>query len=222
MRVLATKPAADGKGFVKLGYTENGVEVEVEAWTPELGKVIALGAGPVPSEWILRDGPRGKQLLPPKQGRGGSYSQSKEAFERSAASRREWQELEEERKDRRTALMTACELPMVREAGDPLKMALRLSEGLYRWLRESAGGRGAGPERKPDPPSPAEPIDREGVEIGEGSHSPGRSPSLDCDHRFSSGREARVIKHGTEVCARCGMPWVSIVEGTTEDLGAAE
>ena len=129
MRVLKTKPLGDGKAGLAVLEVDGA---EVEAWTPELELLKALGDGPIPPEWTLRDGPRGKQLLPPKKGGGGGYRNTKEAFEAEAASRRAWQELEEERKDRRTALMTAAE----HLEGDVLEAA----ESLYAWLRGTAPG----------------------------------------------------------------------------------
>jgi hypothetical protein len=44
---------------------------------------------------------------------------------------------------------------------------------------------------------------------------------LTCDHKFGTGAPAKVKIRGKELCRLCGTPWVSAVEGTTADLGAA-
>jgi hypothetical protein len=95
MRVLAFKPnpRKPEQGFVRLTemvdvQTEDGrkeqVEGEIiEAWTPELSKIPDLIGKELPDGWTLRDGPKGKQLLPPKEGRGGgptAFRNTKEAF----------------------------------------------------------------------------------------------------------------------------------------------
>jgi len=62
----------------------------------------------------------------------------------------------------------------------------------------------------------------DGVDIGPGEvveSSLSASPGPPCDHHYASGAPAKVIKGGREICKKCGMPWVSVVESTTEDLG---
>jgi hypothetical protein len=95
MKVLAFKPnpRKPEQGFVRLTemvdvQTVDGLKEQVEgeiieAWTPELSKIPDLIGKDLPDGWMLRDGPKGKQLLPPKEGRGGgptAFRNTKEAF----------------------------------------------------------------------------------------------------------------------------------------------
>jgi hypothetical protein len=78
MKVIAFKPnpRKPEQGFVRF-------EDETEAWTPEIAKAAELVGKELPDGWTLRDGPKGKQLLPPKEGRGGgqtAFRNTKEAF----------------------------------------------------------------------------------------------------------------------------------------------
>lgn len=141
MIVVGTKPGSDGKGYVKLRLDDGS---EVEAWTPELDKVLALGDKPVPDGWTLKDNKQGtgKVFLPPRQGGGApaAYRNTREGFDREAASRAAWQQVEEERKDRRTALMQA-----VIALGPNYDWAnfrggfVPVAEFFYEWLRSSPG-----------------------------------------------------------------------------------
>lgn len=129
----------------------------IEAWTPEFEKAEALNGQLIPDDWTLKDNKQGtgKVLLPPREGRGGGgggYRQSKEAFEAEQASRLAWQQVEEERKDRRTALMTAAELlrpaQEKNETGEVTHgLFVAVSDWMYEWLRSSPA---AGPPLEPD------------------------------------------------------------------------
>jgi hypothetical protein len=140
MNVLSTKPGSDGKGFVKLRLDDGS---ELEAWTPELDKVLALGEKPIPTDWVLKDNKQGtgKVFLPPRQQGQTAYRNTKEAFEKESASRLAWQQVEEERKDRRTAWMTAAE-----RREDDLDI-IHLADLGYEWLRSSPAVRGPAAER---------------------------------------------------------------------------
>jgi hypothetical protein len=114
-------------------------------WTPDRELARTLLGKPIPPDWIRKDGEYGPQAFPPKSKGQGRYRDTKEAFEAEAASRLAWQEVEEERKDRRTALMTAAEVAKAFIAQDPTpKSSPRpaavigdLAETFYQWLRSS-------------------------------------------------------------------------------------
>ena len=99
-------------------------------WTPDKELARTLLGKPIPEDWTRREGPYGPQALPPRpKGAGGmvAWRNTKEGFEAEAAGRRRWQEIEEEKKDRRTALMQAvrCSLRRpARSARDLLRMAV--------------------------------------------------------------------------------------------------
>ena len=81
-------------------------------WTPDRDLARTLLGKPIPADWLIKPNKQGTGniALPPKKGGGGGgYRQSKEAFESEAKSRAAWQQIEEEKKDRRTALMQARE-----------------------------------------------------------------------------------------------------------------
>src|SRR5262245_61479880 len=146
MNVVSTKPLSDGKGIAKLRLTDG---VELEAWTPELAKVLELGDKSIPEGWTLKNNKQGtgKILLPPKEGGKTAYRNTKEAFDAEAKSRREWQLVEEDRRDRRTALMQAVQLLGDATAQAPLTregLVIEWAEIFYDWLK--------------DHPSPAGPI----------------------------------------------------------------
>jgi len=148
VRVLAFKPnpRKPDQGFVRLTemvdvQTDDGrkeqVEGEIiEAWTPEIAKIPDLIGKELPDGWTLRDGPKGKQLLPPK---------AKGEGPRAAwANTEEGQKYVQERMDRRTALMQA--VAYLNIAGDALNLkALKgdwilvdsIADQIYAWLRQS-------------------------------------------------------------------------------------
>lgn len=181
-------PTKPGQGFVRI-QTDAG---ELEAWTPEFSKVEGLNGKPIPEGWTLKDGPYGPQLLPPKQQGGGGFRNTREAFELEAAGRLRWQAVEEDRKDRRTAIMTAFERASENEATtDTLELASRI----YSWLSKS--------------PPVAEPGEGRTADTGPGevlaSTSPGSTYAVlpgDCDHKAASGRDLPLTAEGR--CPRCG------------------
>jgi hypothetical protein len=240
VNVLSTKPGSDGKGFVKLRLDDGS---ELEAWTPELDKVLALGEKPIPSDWVLKDNKQGtgKVFLPPRQQGQTAYRNTKEAFDREAESRARWQVEEENRKDKRTALMTAAE-----HFGNLWPTA---AEEMYAWLRsspavgphsgvatkgESAIGPATSPagdtslasgETGPNQPGPGE-ADAD-TKPGEGQPKPSSGFPIDaalCDHHLRSGnwvRWAKIAPDFTDRCPKCGTPKLVAMEGTNADLGPA-
>ncbi|HEU4864625.1 MAG TPA: hypothetical protein VFT76_00130 [Actinomycetota bacterium] len=137
VKVVGVKPRNKGS-MVKLEREEDGAKIEV--WCSAEKLVVESWNGTPPPEFELRKKRDSEELiLVEKQGRGGGggYRQSKEAFEREAASRAAWQRFEEERKDRRTALMTVYE----RARGLEVKISdlLQEAEEAYDWLRETSG-----------------------------------------------------------------------------------
>jgi hypothetical protein len=102
-------------------------------WTPEKEKADPLVGKPIPSDWTRKEGDYGPQAFPPrvqKFGGGGGAA----AFRNT----KEGQAIEQERMDRRTALMQAVALvnaepEEVREEWKPV------AEEFYEWLRETSG-----------------------------------------------------------------------------------
>jgi hypothetical protein len=130
-------PKNPAQGFAKIALPDGS---ELEAWTPEFPKAEALNGKPIPDDWSLRDNKQGtgKVLLPPKERGQTAYRNTKEAFEAEAASRLAWQQVEEERKDRRTALMTAIEMLGKVESGVITReVGRRTADWMYDWLRSS-------------------------------------------------------------------------------------
>lgn len=127
-------------GFVKF---DDGTE----AWTPEVVKVEALIGKPVPDGWTLREGDRGKQLLPPreKKGGGGGFSA---AFRNTEAGQR----VEQDQMNRRTALMQAVTVSIDQGA------VLKLADDYYAWLSR--------PSVTSDRPKPVSPSNPPGLSAG--------------------------------------------------------
>jgi hypothetical protein len=140
MRVLAFKPnpRKPEQGFVRLTemvdvQTDDGrkeqVEGEIiEAWTPEIAKAAELVGKELPADWTLRDGPKGKQLLPPREGRGGgggSYRNTKEAFDAEQISIHASVALQQ-------AVIWAQPVGNV-----TAEATLILADEFYKWLRKS-------------------------------------------------------------------------------------
>ena len=223
-------PKNPGQGFVRIsdGATP---PVIIEAWTPEFAKAAELNGKPIPEGWLLKDNKAGtgKVLLPPKAGgSGGGYRNTREAFEAEAKSRAAWQEVEEEAKDRRTALMQAIEYAKTLQAHEgpngPMYVmtaeVLNYSAEFFQWLRSSVsapvttGDQGAaGPGEGVLTPSPGHQALSGGTTavIGEGATDPpgkGLFPLRpeDCDHKTKTGRwlPTRIID-GQARCPRCGL-----------------
>jgi hypothetical protein len=144
VKVLAFKPnpRKPDQGFVRLtemidvqtvdGHKEQVEGEIIEAWTPEVAKVAELVGKELPDGWTLRDGPKGKQLLPPKA-RG-------EGPRAAWANTEEGQKYVQERMDRRTALMTAGEQWGQDHGAMGTGNVLSWAEDFYGWLRESVSG----------------------------------------------------------------------------------
>jgi hypothetical protein len=135
------------------------------AWSPDFEIASKLEVGkPLPEGWTIKPGQFGPMAMPPKKERGMAvaYRNTKEAFEAEAASRLAWQQVEEERKDRRTALMTAVEYARAYEPG-PMEWP-GFADEFYRWLRSS--------------PAVSEPAaERDVASKGEGQASAGAMPN---------------------------------------------
>lgn len=69
---------------------------------------------------------------------------------------------------------------------------------------------------------PRLPEPEESAPVSSEATKPPPASGTTCSHRYKNGSPAKVIKAGTERCKFCGAPWVSIVEGTVEDLGTPE
>jgi hypothetical protein len=212
VKIVGTQPRADGAGVVKI-EDDSGTGATLEAWTPDLEAVKSWGAGPIPDDWELRDGKRGKLLVKRRGGGGGGYRGSKEAFDREAESRLAWQREEEDRKDRRTALMTAAE-----SFGDRWPVVF---VEMYEALRSSPA---AGPaparadgaatsERNAPAPRAGDTSSVEGeaadAKPGEGASKP--SPGFpkkasECDHRADEDWAPTVAIGGQSRCSLCGTP----------------
>src|SRR5262245_53691862 len=112
-------------------------------WTPDREAARALLGKEIPPDWTRKDGEYGPQAFPPKAGKGpGRYRDTKEAFDAEAKSRREWQLVEEDRRDRRTALMQAVEMATAFIAAEaeprigpsPGGVVAQMAESFYDWL----------------------------------------------------------------------------------------
>lgn len=223
MKVQSTKDLGAGKGIVRLLEAPDTNPGEVlEAWTPELEKVKALGDGPVPGEWALRDNKQGtgKVLLPPKERGAVAYRNTREAFEAEARSRSAWQELEEERKDRRTALMSAVDLYGPASAAiESSADILELSNELYAWLRASIPGaaQNRSPARTEAGMSPSR---RQGKAPGgttPGGGTEGSRGGVDASSDDPSSRPHNAVE---KAIGRSLTPAeIAELEGTTVDLG---
>jgi hypothetical protein len=137
-------PKNPAQGFVKVALPDGS---ELEVWTPEFPKAEALNGKPIPDDWSLRDNKAGtgKVLLPPKDRQATAYRNTKEAFEAEAASRLAWQQVEEERKDRRTALMQAAEYVGSWDSSSHFTDIMPIADFFYEWLRSSPAAGPASP-----------------------------------------------------------------------------
>lgn len=234
MKVLGTSPRSNG-GMVRIMLDNGGIE---EAWTPNLEPVKAWGENPIPANWELKDRRDGKGKIlvdrDEKRAGGGGYRQSKEAFDREAESRLAWQREEEDRKDRRTAVMTAFEwLPVVDDVGveEQARVALLVADRIYVWLNRSPA---AGPplveralghtdadgvattdearaESNTEQGAPAAPVGQAGDprpgEAGASTPSPGFTiKPKDCTHRAGGDWAPTVTIGGQSRCSLCGTP----------------
>ncbi len=95
-----------------------------EAWTPDPKLAEPFIGKPLPSDWTLKDGPYGKQALPPKDGKG----TAKAAY----ANTKEGMAYVQERMDRRTALMQAVLVRGPEQAEWDVT-----AERMFKWLRST-------------------------------------------------------------------------------------
>ncbi len=144
--VTAVQPKGEKNALLIL---DDGTQV----WTPDIDKAKELKLGePIPPTWTMKDGQYGPQAFPPREGKG--FGGGATAFRNS----KEGQFYEQERMDRRTALMQ-----MVAAAGLLGKVSeddLKMAEWFYAWLRKSAGSApssappNTGSDRSPFRPEP--------------------------------------------------------------------
>ena len=137
-----------------------------QVWTPDIEKAKALKIGePIPADWTRKDGQYGPQAFPPgdKKAFGGGQA----AYRNS----KEGQFYEQERMDRRTALMQAVAL-----GGEWLDTAAEM----YAWLRKSAGSAhpsgSAADTGSPTPLSGEPETWRAGDQAGHGDSAGGLQP----------------------------------------------
>ena len=164
--VTAIQPKGDRGAAILL--MDDGSKV----WTPDIEKAKSLLNQPIPPTWRMTDGDYGPQAFPPREARGGggmsAWRNTKEGFLAEQQGRLAWQREDEDRKDRRTALMQAVAL-----AGQLgldtagllyLEDVVATSNAFYAWLRKTSGS----PTRaaSAEPPS------------GPGGPDPTSSPSL--------------------------------------------
>ena len=151
---LVTGISRKGEKAALLHFKDNTIK---PVWTPDFELAQTLVGKPIPADWVRKDGEYGPQAFPPKKGGSGgapAWRNTKEGFLAEQEGRQRWQQIEEERKDRRTALMTAAEVAKAFIAVDPTpKTSPRpgtvigdLAETFYQWLRSSPA---AGPAVTP-------------------------------------------------------------------------
>jgi len=165
---LVTGISRKGEKAALLHFKDNTIK---PVWTPDFELAQTLVGKPIPADWVRKDGEYGPQAFPPKKGGSGgapAWRNTKEGFLAEQEGRQRWQQIEEERKDRRTALMQAV---ILRPDTTGL---VAVADELYRWLRSSPA---AGPAFTPT----------EGVATkGEGKQNPrGLAPNGDWDRQPS-------------------------------------
>lgn len=154
-------------------------------WTPNKEAAVALIGKPIPADWFRKDGDYGPQAFPPRPkggggGGGAAWRNTKEGFAAETEGRQRWQQVEEEKKDRRTALMQATEV-LKGQVGAGIETALRednlgmmgasdivqVAEIFYDWLRETSGAVAAG----------GTPVGPVGGAVGGHTSAPGLEPA---------------------------------------------
>lgn len=146
------------------------------AWSPDYATAVKLIGKPLPSDWRLEKGDYGPKALPPKKGGSGgapAWRNTKEGFLAEQEGRQRWQQVEEDRRDRRTALMQAA--PLLVEHG--AERVVATAEFFYDWLKDHKTSPAAGPAVTPT----------EGAATkGEGEQNPrGLAPNGDWDRQPS-------------------------------------
>ena len=108
-----------------------------EAWCPSWEAASKLKIGePLPPDWRQDEGDYGPRVFPPKPagtGRSGApaaFRNTKDGFLAEQEGRQRWQRVEEERRDRRTALMQAV-------IANPDAWG-SVADDMYHWLRITA------------------------------------------------------------------------------------
>lgn len=129
--VLGITPKGDKAAILSM---QDGTKV----WTPEKEKAEGLMGKEIPADWTIKQGDYGPQAFPPREKKGFGPGGGAAAFRNT----KEGQAIEQERMDRRTALMQA-----VAALGDAARVesALGLAEAYYTWLREPTGTAGTAP-----------------------------------------------------------------------------
>lgn len=107
----------------------DGIQKEAYVFARDAELVDKTAPGPLPDGWTVREGDYGPILNPPRQARPGGAGPGGVAAWRNTA---EGQKYEQERMDRRTALMQAVSMKV--DIGDTLTLA----NDYYEWLRKGA------------------------------------------------------------------------------------
>lgn len=178
-------------------------------WTPEKAKADELVGKPIPGDWTQKQGEYGPQAFPPRERKGGFGGGGAAAWRNT----KEGAAAEQERMDRRTALMQA-----VARTEGATEIVLDQADKMYAWLRATAG---AGALPLPGPlPAPASSLPRQagdpgrsggaelqgvGPTVGEAPREAatltGESGSAPCNHpSFKRGASGHLV------CSKCGAP----------------
>lgn len=175
-----------------------GLAGEVPCYDPRAAEALKVGQ-PLPDGWEVRTSKQGKPYLAPSRAARSAGGGGGAAAWRNT---REGHEAEQERMDRRTALMQAVALV---GPGTAIGEALRAAGQLYAWLRETSGrGGGEGTEAGASGRSEggaAEPAPGG----GEGARHPSPSPSYEA--KPDDGHEHAwqpAPRQGWELCTLCG------------------
>jgi hypothetical protein len=134
VNVLKVRPEEwekDGEKVVTYWLSLEGREKEVPCYDPRAAE-LKVGE-PLPDGWSVAQSKKGKDYVKtPAAQRGGAapaFRNTKEGFLAEQEGRLRWQHVEEERRDRRTALMQAVAVGS--------GITTELAEKFYAWLRES-------------------------------------------------------------------------------------
>ncbi len=201
MRVTSIRPQRwerDGQSVTTWWVALEGRDAELPCYDARAASDLQVGAA-LPVGWTVRTSQRGKEYLapPPAQGDGGrrtaAWRQSREAL---AA--------EQERMDRRTALMQAvAALGIEGGAGE----VLRTAEQFYAWLRETVRetvgvAAAADDVAGSSLPPPATPTPRPGpIATGEQRRAPASPEAVGA----GGGEAPAPPAEGT--CVSCGAAW---------------
>ena len=208
--VTAVQPKGDKAGILVM---DDGSRV----WTPEKAKGDELVGKPIPADWTIKQGDYGPQAFPPRAKGGGApaaWRNTKEGAEFEAENWRRKHEIEEERRDRRTALMQAVEYagkyPSEAQFG-PMPWATFADE-FYTWLRKTSGGGSPskrGSDKAPPTPStappPGPPVSATNNE-GSGPSGPSEGAArAETSEPAGAGVGEAPASAGADTCATCGL-----------------